>query len=103
MTHKDINTRKVFVPNKGTHDYTDAWNFGDLVFCTDGVVNRKDLQTMHSQLDLAMSDAQEDDYILLTSLTSLCSVACAIFASRFGRINLLIHDDGKYLERSLEL
>lgn len=98
MPHTD---RRVYVPNKGLHDYTEAWDFGEVVFCTDGQLNRKDLLSMHSILDTAMSDATEDDYILLTSLTSLCAVACAIFASRFGRINLLIHDEGKYLERSL--
>lgn len=97
------NKRKVYVPNKGTHDYTKAWDFGELVFCTDGVLNKRDLQTMHSALDKSMLDAQEDDFILLTSLTSLCSVACAVFAARFGKLNLLIFDDGEYLPRHLQL
>lgn len=96
-----VNDKRVYVPNKGQHDYTDAWNFGELIFCTEGTINRKDLLTMHAELDNAMLDARNDDYILLTGLTSICVVACAIFASRFGRINLLIHDDGHYLERSL--
>lgn len=95
--------KTVFVPNRGPHDYTLAWDYGDLVFCTEGELNRKDLATMHRKLDAEMSAAQEDDYILLTSLTSLCCIACGIFASRFGRLNLLIFEGDKYLERTLFL
>ncbi len=97
------NDKKVYVPNKGTHDYTKAWDFGDLVFCTDGVLNRKDLNSMHAQLAEAMDDMMEDDYILITSLSSLCSIACAIFAHRFGRLNLLLHSGDSYLERTILL
>lgn len=96
--------KKVYIPNKGLHDYTNAWSFGDLVFCTDGQVNRRDLHTMHSELSTAMDEAEEDDYILITGLTALCSIACGIFASRFGKLNLLIHEGGgRYLERSITL
>ena len=93
--------KQVFVPNKGPHDYSDAWRFGDLLFCTKGLVNRRDLLTMYSELHTAMLGAQEDDYILLTSLTSLCSIACSLFAYKFGRLNLLIFEDGEYIERTL--
>jgi len=94
-----MDNRKVYVTNKGSHDYTAAWDFGDLVFCTEGFVNRKDLATMHSELSKAMADCQEDDFILLTSLSSLCAIACGIFASKFGKLNILIFEDGDYLER----
>lgn len=95
--------KRVYVPNKGPHDYTSAWDFGELVFCTEGNVNRKDLRTMHSQLSLALEDADEEDYILMSGLTSLCIVACSLFVKKFGRLNLLMFDpdEQKYLERSL--
>jgi len=48
-----------------------------------------------------MAEARPDDYILLTSLTSLCSIACSLFAHKFGRLNLLIFEEGEYLERTL--
>lgn len=94
-------TKRVYVPNKGVHDYSDAWNFGEVIFCTEGFVNRKDLLTMQAELTEALHDAEPDDFILLTSLNALCSVACSIFAHRFGRLNLLIFEEGKYLERFL--
>jgi len=96
-----VDKKLVFVPNRGTHDYSNAWRFGDLVFCTSGPVNRRDLLSMYSDLSRSMAEARPDDYILLTSLTSLCSIACSLFAHKFGRLNLLIFEDGEYLERTL--
>jgi hypothetical protein len=99
----DRQQRWVFVPNKGTHDYTNAWNFGQLIFCTTGHVNRKDFQTMYNDLRLAMEDAQPDDYIMISSLSSLVALACAIFGNKFGCLNLLVYEDGQYIERHVTL
>jgi len=96
-----IDTR-VYVPNKGIHDYSAAYKYGDLIFCTEGFINRKDILTMASTLNKAMEDAREDDYIMMTSLASLCSLACAIFAERFQCLNLLIFEDGEYIDRTIE-
>ncbi len=98
----DRKVKLVFVPNrKDAHDYTDAYQFGSLVFCTDGALNRKDLRTMQTLLEEKMVDAEAQDYILLTSLTSLCSIACSIMAARFGRVNVLVFERDKYTPRTL--
>lgn len=97
-----IYKRKVYVPNKGQHDYTKAWAFGDLVFCTDGTLNRRDIATMHGEITRTMIDADEDDIILITSLSSICSIAAGIMAARFGKLNLLLYEDGEYIERSVD-
>lgn len=91
----------VFVPNKSPYDYTKAWDFGDLVFCTEGELNSMDVLTMQKDLEDAMADADPEDLILVGSLTSLCSVACAIFAHRFGRLNLLLFKNGSYVVKKL--
>ena len=93
----------VYVLNKGAHDYSDAVRFGELRFCTDGSMDRYDTNQMYRELSYAMGDSQPEDYILLTSLTSLCSVACAIFAAKHQRLNLLIHKDTGYVARSIVL
>lgn len=97
----DVVVRRVFVPNRGGHDYTDAYRFGDLVFCSEGFINRKDTTTMFNEMADAMYDSQEDDYILLTSLTSLCSIACSLFVAKHKRLNLLLFEEGQYIERFL--
>lgn len=91
----------VYIVNKGPHDYRDAERFGNLVFCTDGSLDRWDVAQMHRELSESMRDSVEDDYILLTSLTSLCSIACGVFARKHGRLNLLIFRDEKYVERTI--
>lgn len=96
-----INAKRVYVPNKGPHNYSAAEQFGILIFCTEGQINRKDLNGMLESVKVALEDAIEDDYILLTGLTSLCIVACSLFAARFGRINLLMYEGGEYLEQTL--
>ena len=92
---------KVYVTNKGPHDYSDAEAFGEIVFCTSGSIDKFDLSQMYRELDLAMADSEPGDFVLLTSLTSLCSVACALFASKHGELHVLIHRGDCYVERSL--
>jgi len=92
---------KVFIPNKGPHDYTDAEDFGELVFCTEGEVDRYDLSLMHRQLYPLISKSEAHDFIVLTSLASLCCVACSIFVAKHGCLNLLLHYKTGYTLRSL--
>jgi hypothetical protein len=94
---------RVYIPNRGPHDYTEAEQYGRLVYCTEGSLDKFDVSQMFRELDDCFRNASPDDYILLTSLTSLCSVACAIFANKFGRLNLLIHRGQGYVERTLVL
>lgn len=97
---------RVFVVNRGGHDYRAAERFGTLVYCTDGELPRYNTSQMFRQIKHALEDSTPEDYILLTSLTTLNVVACSYFAHRHGRLNLLLFHakhgrskDGEYLER----
>ena len=92
---------KVYVLNRGPHNYADAERFGTLVFCTEGNLDKFDTADMYRKLNDAMQDSQADDYILITSLTSLCCIASAIFSARHWRLNLLIHRSDGYVSREL--
>jgi hypothetical protein len=95
---------KVYVVNRGGHDYSSAERFGTLIFCTEGQLSKYDTGQMYRQLMTCMADSNQEDYILLTSLTTLCSVAAAIFSVKHQRVNFLIHrkEDG-YVERTVVL
>jgi len=95
--------RKVFVLNNGGKDYSDAERFGDIVFCTQGSLDKWNISQMYRDLEMALMDAQADDLILLDSLASLCSTASAMMAFRFGEVHYLIYKDGKYIQRDLML
>jgi hypothetical protein len=94
-------TRKVFIVSNGGHDYSDAERFGDIVFCTEGMIRKDNISQMYREIHEAMRNASACDYILVSSLTSMCMVAAGILADRFGEIHLLLFKDGQYVERDL--
>jgi hypothetical protein len=94
---------KVFITNKGAHDYSDAERYGDLVFCTEGLIGKFNTSQMVREFESAFVDSTADDYILLTSLTTLCSMACSVFACKHGRLNLLIFKEDRYVVRKVVL
>lgn len=94
---------KVFIINKSGHNHTDALRYGSLEFLTEGHIDRFDTNNMYRVMSEAINDSSPNDYILLTSLTSLCSMACAMFAFRHGILNLLIWKDGRYIERRQDI
>lgn len=95
--------RKVFIVNNGGHDYSDAQRFGEIVFCTDEPIRKDDVHQMYRALSFALQDAQAEDFLLVSSLTSLCMIAAAIMADRFGELHLLIFKDGEYIQRDVIL
>lgn len=95
--------KKVYVLSDGGHDYRAAEKFGKITICTEGPLHKNDISQMYRLLEDALYDAQAEDYILVSSLTSLCMVASAIMANRFGQIHLLIYRDGNYEARDLLL
>lgn len=96
-------SNKVFVVSNGGHDYSDAARFGEVVFCTDQLIRKDDIAQMYRVLHDALKHAAPGDYLLVGSLTSLCVVAAAILADRFGEIHLLVYENGKYTSRDLIL
>lgn len=95
--------QNVYVVNKGGHDYSDAERYGLLKFCTDGLVGKTNISQMIREFESAFEDSDANDYILLTSLTTLCSIACSVFTAKHGRLNLLIFKNDRYIVRRVVL
>ena len=93
----------VFVTNKSGHDYSPAESFGGLVYITTGNLDRFNLNEMYRLTATAMAHATAEDYILVTSLSVLNSVVCSVFARKFGRLNILLYKNRKYVLRTLML
>ena len=92
---------RVYIPNRGPHNYDEAQKFGRLVYCTEGSLDKFDTAQMYRILSDSMKNSDEQDYILLTSLTSLCCIACGILSAKHQQLHLLIHQGGQYVRRSL--
>lgn len=84
---------KVYVVNNSGHDFTPAERFGDIVFLSEGRMNRFKINSMYRQFVERMEDSSSEDYILVTGLIQMNVIAASIQAHKHGRVNLLIYSD----------
>jgi len=91
---------KVYIVNKSSHDFSPATEFGELIFLSEGPINRYGTNNMHRIFTEQMKDSSSNDYIVLCSLSAMNAMACAIFAHKHGTLNLLLYKDGHYIERN---
>ena len=94
---------KVYVVNKGGHDFSSAESFGELVYLSEGSLNRYAVTNMYRQFSDILKESDSEDYILLTGLTTMGVVACSIFSYLHGKLNILLFKQGRYVDRSLIL
>ena len=99
---------KVYIINKGCHDYSLAKEFGRLIFLTEDPFNRFSTSRMYRVFKEKFKSSQPQDYILISGLTIMTSIACAMFAKKHGRINLLLYNSGPnkvehYVKRTIVL
>jgi len=93
--------RKVFVVSKSAHDFSAAEDFGDLVFLSEGPMDRYAANNMHRQFEAEMRNSGPEDYVLLCGLSVMNVVATTIFVHLHGRLNLLLFKKGRYKEINL--
>jgi len=94
---------KVYIVNKSSHNFSDAKRFGEILYLSEGSMNRYATNNMHRIFTRIMEDSNEEDYIVLCALNVMNSIACAIFAAKHKRLNLLLFKAGVYIERNLIL
>jgi len=92
--------RKVFIVNHSPHDFSAAEQYGKIIFLSEGSMNRYATNNMIRIFHERMTDSHEEDLIVPCSLNVMNSIACAIFAKKHGRLNLLLFKDGRYIERN---
>jgi hypothetical protein len=92
--------KKVYVVNKSSHDFRAAERYGELVYLSEGPMNRYSTNNMVRIFKDRMRGSCECDYIVPCSLNVMNSIACALFAFKHGKLNLLLFKDGIYIERN---
>lgn len=92
---------KIYVVNRSTHDYSAAERYGELVYVTEGY--QKHFATgQHTRLWLkALADSSPDDFIITSSINTLCTIGGGLFAAMHGRLNLLLWRNGSYIKREI--
>ena len=92
--------RNFYIVNKSNHDFSAARNYGKLIFLSEGPMNRYSTNNMLRVFTDKMSDSKKEDYIVPCSLNVMNSIACALFAHKHGKLNLLLFKEGSYIERN---
>ena len=92
---------RVYVANRGSHDYSPAEQYGDIVFVTEGIVPRLDVNKLSQMVGEVLVGAEEGDFLLISGLSVVNSIAAGILARRFGRINFLLFHRGYYIEKNV--
>jgi len=103
LSKRDPKMSKVYVINRGGHDFTNAARFGELVYLSEGRIPPFSVANMYRTFSEHLSTSSPTDYILLAGLPVMQSVACSIFSYLHGRLNLLLFKDGRYIERTIIL
>lgn len=94
---------KVFIPNKGGHDYSAATEIGEIVFVTTGLQYVFSATNHFRIWQDALKDSSPDDYILIAGLPILSIIGASIFTAMHGKLNLAIYVRGKYMRRNFTL
>lgn len=95
--------RKVYIVNKSAHNFSAAYKYGDVIFLSEGPMDRYSTNNMIRMFSLAMRGSHEDDYIVPCSLNVMNCVASSIFSAKHKHVNLLLFKDGRYIERDHDL
>lgn len=96
-----MSQRKVFVANRGYHNYSAAERYGVLVPVTEYKVNIKSTDTLIGQIHEVLSHASSDDYLLVSGPAIVNVLCVGAWLARFGSVNLIFYDtlDGDYISR----
>lgn len=95
-----MKNRKVYIVNRSSHDFEAAKKFGEIVYLSEGPINRYATNNMLRMFKDAMKDSSSQDYIVPCSLNVMNSIACAMFVHKHKRLNLLLFKEGYYIERN---
>lgn len=91
---------KVYIVNKSSHDFSSAKQYGELIFLSEGPMNRYSTNNMLRTFTEKMKGSSSKDFIVPCSLNVMNSIACGIFTYKHGTLNLLLYKDGYYIERN---
>lgn len=99
--------RKVFIPNKSIHDFSEAEKYGELVYLSNGNMPRYKTSRIYRLFTDILDTASPDDFVLVSGLTILNIIATLIMQAKFGYVNLLLFkstDNGNhYIERTIKI
>lgn len=82
----------VYVVNRSGHDFSSLQALGDVIYLSEGLQDRWALNNFYRRFAAVLKNSDEDDWLVMTGLTSMNIIAFSIFAHLHGKINILIYN-----------
>ena len=92
---------KVFIVNRGCHNFSAAKSYGELIFMTHGVINRYSVSEICRVFEEHLAHSTPEDYLLVSGMSTMLVVASGLLSAKHGCLNLLLYKNGKYLKRCI--
>lgn len=94
---------KVYVIAKGFHNWEPAEAYGELVFLSTAPFGRTSVSNMVRTFSPVLEESGPEDFIIISGLSVMCSIACSLFVLKHRRLNLLLFDAAteKYVKRTV--
>jgi hypothetical protein len=98
---------KVLVINRSCHDFSPAEEYGEIVYMTEGTMERFSTTKMFRAFQPFIENSSPEDFILITGMTNMSVIVCSMFSHKHSRLNLLLYKEqksgGRYIKRTLIL
>mgnify|MGYP001577752114 CR=1 FL=1 len=94
----------VFLINEGLHDYSAAAKFGERVISlTQGICSRVNATGHMREIAAGLACSHPDDWLVISGPPLVNILACAEFAVKHGKLNLLIYAsrEQEYVQRTI--
>jgi hypothetical protein len=93
---------RVYVVSKASYDFSLINKWGPHTFVVNKRYNPTNIKAMMTDVEEGLKDSKPDDYVLLNGLPVLQSLVCITFVRMHGKLNVLIFNNGEYMERRLD-
>ena len=92
MTNSGNSPPTVWVVNYAGHDYSRATEFGPIDFLTQGYVSMGNLERLFFTIAEAVNETSRDDFLLLSGLLILNTIAAMAWMRRHKMVKFLLWD-----------
>lgn len=75
--------------NNAGHPYEQLDEYGEVIFLTQGAINRKQLNATIKKMGNLLEQATENDYLCISGNNFLCAIATVIWGQRLPRCAFL--------------
>ncbi len=95
---------KVFIVNKGDHNYDAAKEFGELVIVSEGSIDKYEPAKIAEEFDKILVNSEPGDYILLSGLALVNAIATGLMVDMHGKVNFLLYHQRKriYIPKTVQ-